>query len=323
MIDPVDWVWDFWVADDGTTYHLFFLFASRSLGDPELRHRNAAVGHATSSDLRTWRRVEDALLPSTTPAFDDLAVWTGCVVRDGDASWRMFYTGLSREDDGRVQRVGAATSEDLLTWTRDPDLLVQADRRWYETKPSTTWPDESWRDPWVCRAGDGTWHMYVTARSGPESDPGPGRGVVGHATSPDLRVWEVRPPLSVATGRFEWLEVISLACVEGRWAVVFSCLSAEMVGAEAGAGGIWSVPVEGPGAPVDVARAVRLTSEDLYVGKVVVARDGSAQLLAFENRGPDGHFVGGVTPPLPLTWRADGSGLEFSGGETRWHPSVP
>ena len=48
------WVWDFWLADDGEQYHMFFLHAPRALGDPDLRHRSARIGHATSTDLRTW-----------------------------------------------------------------------------------------------------------------------------------------------------------------------------------------------------------------------------------------------------------------------------
>ncbi|MFF2945761.1 hypothetical protein ACFVSQ_38625 [Streptomyces niveus] len=34
------WVWDFWFADDGDTFHMFYLHAPKSLGDPELRHVN-------------------------------------------------------------------------------------------------------------------------------------------------------------------------------------------------------------------------------------------------------------------------------------------
>jgi len=76
---PDSWVWDFWVVDDGEQYHLFFLYASRALGDPELRHHRASIGHAVSADLRSWHRVADALVPSDPPAFDDLATWTGSV----------------------------------------------------------------------------------------------------------------------------------------------------------------------------------------------------------------------------------------------------
>ncbi len=43
-------------------------------------------------------------------------------------------------------------------------------------------------------------------------------------------------------------------------------VAAEVPGAPASAGGVWSVPVEGPGSPVDVAPAVRVTDERLYVG---------------------------------------------------------
>ena len=51
---PDSWVWDFWTAVDDDTTHLFYLHAPKSLGDPDLRHRNAAIGHATSEDLVTW-----------------------------------------------------------------------------------------------------------------------------------------------------------------------------------------------------------------------------------------------------------------------------
>ena len=29
------WVWDFWTADDGESYHRFFLYASKALHDPD------------------------------------------------------------------------------------------------------------------------------------------------------------------------------------------------------------------------------------------------------------------------------------------------
>ena len=51
---PGAWLWDFWLADDGDRYHLYFLQAPRALGDPGLRHVNARVGHAVSADLVDW-----------------------------------------------------------------------------------------------------------------------------------------------------------------------------------------------------------------------------------------------------------------------------
>ena len=98
--------------------------------------------------------------------------------------------------------------------------------------------------------------------------------MIGHLTSPDLVTWTVQPPLGGPTGRFDQLEVISLAEVDGRWVLLFSCLSPEVVGAEPDGGGVWSVPVDGPGASVDLDRAIRMTSEDLYVGRLVASDDG-------------------------------------------------
>ena len=314
-----DWVWDFWVVDDPTSsepaYHLFFLKAPRTLGDPDKRHVNASVGHAVSTDLRSWTRVGDALGPQPTGAFDDLANWTGSVVRDDDGRWHLFTTGVSHAEQGAVQRIGVSTSTDLHHWTPSKELLLEADDRWYRRRPGSG-ADEHWRDPWVVRDDQGTWHMYVTAQSPGES----GHGVIGHATSTDLRGWEIGPPLSRPTGRFDQLEVISLAQVEGRWVLLFSCLGPEMPGAGPGAGGVWAVAVDGPGTPVDVAVAVRLTSEDLYVGKLVTLRDGTSRFLAFENRGETGEFVGGVIDPVEVRWNERGDGLELTGGPERWRP---
>ena len=306
-------VWDFWTVHDDAKrlHHLFHLHAPMSLGDPEQRHRSARVGHAVSADLKTWTRLPDPLPEAA--GYDDLASWTGCTI-GSEGAWWLFTTGLSRADDGRVQRIGAATSADLTTWTRTA-LVLEADPDHYQLS-SESWVEEAWRDPWVVRGDDGRWHMYVTARAG----TGSGLGVVGHATSSDLTTWTVQRPLSEPTGRFEWLEVIQLVLVEGRWAVLFSCLAEQMPGSADGAGGVWSVPVDGAGSPVDVDRAVRLTSEDLYVGKVWTEADGSTRLLAFQNRGPDGLFTGGVVAPLAVGWNDDGSGLRFTGGEGRWHP---
>lgn len=309
-----DWVWDFWTADDGVAHHLFFLKAPRSLGDPDLRHRNASVGHAVSTDLLAWQRVSDALDPQPPPAFDDLATWTGCVVRADDGGWRMFTTGLSGADDGLVQRVGVATSFDLMTWTRDPAPVLEADPRCYATRENGA-EETHWRDPWVCRDDAGTWHLYATARGA--DSPG---AVAAHAVSEDLLTWTVRPPLSPTSARFAWAEVISLHRLDGRWVLLFSCLSDQMPLAPPGAGGVWAVPVDGPGAPVDLDRAVRLTSEDLYVGKLVSLRDGSSRFLAFQNRDEAGAFSGGVTPLLRIEWLPDGSGLRLLDVPRRWIP---
>src|SRR3954452_16296261 len=157
------WLWDFWFATDGDDVHVFYLQAPRSLGDPELRHHHATIGHAVSADLRTWRTLPDALGPGAPGAFDDLATWTGSVLRH-DGRWHLFYTGVSRAEDGRVQRVGRASSGDLARWERHGPVL-EADPRWYE-KLADGEGEEHWRDPWVVRDDEtGRFHMLLTARA--------------------------------------------------------------------------------------------------------------------------------------------------------------
>ena len=131
---PDHWLWDFWIADDGTAYHLYFLKAPRA-GDPDLRHWNVCIGHAVSPDLRSWEVLADAIRPSSEPAFDDYATWTGSVVKGDDGLWHMFYTGLSHADAGQVQRIGVATSPDLHDWTKwGPQAVVTSDSRWYAVR---------------------------------------------------------------------------------------------------------------------------------------------------------------------------------------------
>ena len=310
---PDSWIWDFWFADDGRAYHVFFLKAPRSLGDPELRHVNVAIGHATSEDLTGWTVAADALAPAASPAFDDVATWTGSVVRGPDGVWFMFYTGGTNTPKGIKQRVGVATSSDLYTWHRHPSAPVaESDPRWYERLGPGR--DEAWRDPWVFAdsGGDG-WHMLVTARSR-SGAPGE-RGVLGHARSPDLVRWQVQPPLTRPETGFWHLEVPQVEVVAGRPVLIFSCLPGQLSPTRrdaSGPGAIWCVPGDSVLGPFDTSRAVPVTGEDLYSGRLVRDRAGQWVMLAFRNLQAGG-FVGEISDPIPVSWAADGSGLVRSG----------
>jgi beta-fructofuranosidase len=144
---PNDWVWDSWIADDGEQYHLFFLKAPRSLKDPALRHTAATIGHATSPGLVRWTLQADALLPAPRGGWDDLALWTGSVLRGDDGVWRLYYTALSsaRRHGVRDQRIGLAESDDLFEWRRAGDQpLVCPDQRWYKTLDDDASASDSW-----------------------------------------------------------------------------------------------------------------------------------------------------------------------------------
>lgn len=303
LVLPDDWLWDFWLADDGERYHFFFLKAPRSLGNPDLRHWNTSIGHAVSADLTAWTVLPDAIAPAIGPAFDDFTTWTGSAVRADDGTWLLFYTGTSRGDAILTQRIGVAMSPDLQTWTkRGTEPICVSDPRWYLQGVDPLGPDEAWRDPWVFRDPDGDgWHMLITARA--KDGPADQRGVVGHARSRNLIDWEVGPPLSEPGRGFSHLEVFQIAEVEDRWVLVFSCLHAELSDerrARGETGGVWIVETPGPLGPFDPACALRLTDESLYAGRMIQRRDGAWVLLAFVNRDADGAFAGALSDPIPL-----------------------
>lgn len=317
------WIWDSWLVDDGARFHLYFLKASRAPREAHRRHWRAAIGHAVSDDLIRWTELADALVAEDAPRFDDLATWTGSVVRDPAGLWRLFYTGVDRAGNGAVQRIGQATSYDLTTWERT-DLLLEADPRWYERlADGSGWPDEAWRDPWVMPDGSGGWRMLVTARA--REGELLHRGVVGHATSPDLVHWEVGPPLSAPDAGFGQLEVLQYAVVDGQPLLLFSCLHTEMdteMDAERGAagGGVWSVPVDEDLAAVDITRARRVTTEALYSGRLIRDRSGSWVMLAFRHLDEDGEFVGEITDPIPVAWQGDR--LLMGNVPAAWQPDL-
>ncbi|MDO5676182.1 MAG: glycoside hydrolase family 68 protein [Propionibacteriaceae bacterium] len=296
---PDHWVWDSWPVrtDDGET-HLFFLRASRALLDPERRHRRASVGHARSRDLTEWELLPDALVAADEPSFDDGSIWTGSVVRGDDGLWRLFYTGASRREDWLIQRVGVATSEDLISWHRQEGPVLEADARWYERLDLDVWHDEAWRDPWVFKGDDGLWHMLLTARV-PDGDP-LGRGVIGHATSTDLVAWEAQPPLSAPAG-WGQLEVPQTVVVDGQPFLIFCCGpdhqdSRRNVQAT---GGMWFAPGESLLGPWDFDAAGTFDHPSLYAARLVERQPGEWFLVGFSGD-VDGVFEGLITDPLPI-----------------------
>ena len=299
------WVWDFWLADDGSEFHMYYLHAPVALGDERLRHRNATIGHATSADLAEWTDHGPVLGPGHPGGFDETATWTGSVVRGADGLWRMFYTGsrfLAADSTANVETVGVATSADLHTWVKSPGPVTRADPRWYETLGDSSWPEEAWRDPWVYAdpGGDG-WHMLVTARAA--AGDGRDRGVIGHATSPDLETWTVRPPLSAPGAGFAHLEVPQVVTDGSRALLLFSCDGAALAGSRTGeTGGIWAVGAPTPTGPFDPAASVLLVDERLYSGRMIRDRSGALVMLAFENSTADGGFVGSLSDPIPVDW---------------------
>lgn len=307
MLELTDsWLWDSWIADDGETYHLYFLQAPRALGDPVRRHTAATIGHATSPDLVSWEYHGTTLGPEPG-GWDDLALWTGSVSRRPGGRWLMYYTAINTGGrELRDQRIGVVESDDLRSWQRvHKEPVVQVDPAWYKTLDDAPGLSETWRDPLVFQdpGGDG-WHMYLCARAA--GAPRLEDGVLAHARSADLVHWELQPPATRPAG-FGQLEVPQVRLIDGQHVLVFTCHPEEQSArqrAEFGYYCTWYVLGESPLGPWDVASARPFTAEPfLFAAPLVQCRDGGWAFVGFRNQEPQGILSFHLIDPVPVDLR--------------------
>jgi len=322
------WLWDFWVVRDGHDYHVFYLQAPRSLLDPERRHWHVSIGHAASTDLRRWEVLPDALGPGEPGAWDDYTVWTGSIepetrpVRDGmpgdrRTGWRLLYTGTAHATRGLVQRIGLATSEDLVCWTRHPaNPVLEPDHGLYERLGQDAWHEEAWRDPWLFRdPASGTSHALLTARlaHGPPAT----RGVIGLATAERAGRWAVREPVT-RPGVYGHMEIPQLHRIsDGRWCLLFSVpglpedvlAGSGPVPLRAGLRGTHYLLADAPLGPFEwESHGVLLADEagTWYGAKLLDGPDGRLTCLAWIAHDADGGFVGELSDPMEVVTGPDG-----------------
>jgi beta-fructofuranosidase len=218
--------------------------------------------------------------------------------------WWMFYTGTSREDKGLVQTIGAAVSEDLMTWTKlSSEPLARSDSEHYEVLSDGTWHDEAWRDPWVFKPeGDTRWHMLVTARA-KHGDPAQ-RGVLGHAVSEDMKTWKVLEALSKPGQGFGHLEVFQYEVVDDVPILLFCCgwreLSEERLAQLGKLDATYSVSCSPDLKDVDFTRALPFIDNPVYAGRLIKGPDEKWNLIGFVNE-VHGEFVGELSDPIPVT----------------------
>jgi len=139
-------------------------------------------GYATSRNLTTWSVQNNNILQvGTTGLWDYKNIWAPYVLYY-NGTYYMFYTGVT---DYITQRIGLATSTDLVNWTKYAgNPILQCNFSWAHWNPSLTWHGTC-RDSMVLRdEANNRWVMYFTA----DKSVGDTQ-VVGMATSPDLYAW--------------------------------------------------------------------------------------------------------------------------------------
>ena len=303
MYRPTDrFVWDFWLARNAGVWHLFHLQAPRSL-DPDQRHWEASVGHATSTDLRSWGSQPTVVTAGPPGSWDDTAIWTGSIHRYDSRWWLMAYTGITREDGRIVERIGLAWSTDLYSWTKDPaNPVLVSDPRWYEQPGRSRW-QHGWRDPFIVRTATG-WAMLISARV--LGVAGERAGSLALATSPDAQTWTARPPIKGTSGYFAELEVPQLLVENGRRHLIFSARGNEpWTGRDGGCAGpkigtYQFVGYEPFGPYVDPPLLVEGDRRgSTYGGRVIRRAAGDFVYMAFLDGGA-GSFEGAISDPAPV-----------------------
>jgi predicted GH43/DUF377 family glycosyl hydrolase len=93
---------------DGATYHMWYFGYNNT---------NYRIGHATSPDGIVWtKNASNPVLDiGSSGSWDEQGVLSPTVLKNG-GTYHMWFTGR----DGSNDRIGHATSQDGITWTRNP-----------------------------------------------------------------------------------------------------------------------------------------------------------------------------------------------------------
>jgi hypothetical protein len=207
------------LLSDGALWHAFYI---RGIEGSPGTSSEVQLGHATSADLRNWI-VLNPILQAGPEEWDTRRVWAPDIRSDGN-DWLMYYTGVSTD---LLQRMGAASSSNLVDWSKAPDNpVVEPDSTIYLWSPDLPVPELSaFRAPFQFEYMGET-HVLHTALI-PDSTVTAGRrGVIHHVVDDGTGGWTDVGPLAMnnnaAIGEWRELESVQLIQAQSRWHLFFT-----------------------------------------------------------------------------------------------------
>ena len=303
-------MWDPWfVAHEGQV-HLFHLQRLAS-GSKRTAAEADHIGHAVTRDLIHWTEWPITVGPGEKGGMEDMNPWTGCaVVKEG--VFHLFYTMRGMRDASRsnyggggIQRIGLATSSDLVHWQRYPrNPVITPDPRWYvhQGKPEPG-NKVGCRDMKIIRdpAGDGWIGFYAATVPAEEEAEA---ACIALARSKDLIHWEQMPP-AFRPKRYGEVEAHDVFTLGGKWWM--TCLTSNGHGNRGGfsdpnvvRGTIYAVADRPEGPYHEPAGGNILLGGDNTSGGTVSSVEFEGKRYAIFNEGSH------LSPPMELNVSPDG-----------------
>ncbi len=206
---PGEYVTDFCIVRHKGVYHLFHIRGERWTWP--VGYREIDLGHATSSDLRTWTPHEPVLPAGPKGAWDESGNWAPDVI-EKEGVYYCYYTG---SDSNNNQAIGLATSTDLYHWEKHPANPVVVPGPWSDQHVGR---DVAGRDAMVYHDVErGRYLLYYTATMAD------GRACLALSQSTDLIQWEDLGPTYIEEDRsFNRLESAYLVPHGGQYYLFYS-----------------------------------------------------------------------------------------------------
>lgn len=221
---------DFAIVQKDGLWHIVAINAP--IDPPPGSPYSPGLEQATSRDLLHWTDGGVAIPVGAPGTWDSFDTWAPSIV-ESQGTYYLYYTGVQLVNNVWVQKIGLATSTDLVTWTKSGANPVfdcsQTPWQYWDPTVNNGYSTDC-RDPYVIRdEANGRWLMFYNGRLQNDQHqhqvPQPAYwiqqpAVVGMAASTDLINWTDAGFVS-ATASYQ-TESPHLYLHDGTWHLIFT-----------------------------------------------------------------------------------------------------